>query len=332
MAPPRLANFLRITTLLGIVLTRVASLFSAGIPAYKGSGEPLHPSAVTTQHNGETLPVVGVLGQTAQIEIGGKRTAVPKDAGFTFARLATFSPGSVRILQHDIVQVEKSMRNADGMVINELSDNAPSDEYQATLVSDSAYPDSFVVLVLFERDFLTGGTTSPNTAVFFKQIGALKPNEEKPVVVQLGRLTPAARRSLEFFPLLFTDGREVRSQLAELSAAYFRRVEMLRHTNVLAKYVSQNANADRPLQPYVRIAPVLPADKPNSVSTKITARLSIDKDGIVQQADLVGTVPDPAKMEMERALRGWLFLPKLVAGQPVAAKAVVPLQVSLPPP
>lgn len=330
MAMQNLVSFLRFPVIPGIIVALVAPAFAADMPAYKGGGEPLHPSAITTQHGGQTVPVVSVSDQTPEIEVDGRKTAVAKDAGFLFARLANFGPGSIKILRHEIAQVENVTRNADGVVINELSDDVPVDEYQATLVSDTAHPDAFLVVVVFERDFLTGETTAPNMVQFFKQIGALKTNENKTVTVRLGRFTPAARQRLEFFPLLFANGRELRSQLSEMSAALFRRVEMARHTSVVANYLSQNADADRAIQPYVRIAPILPEGPSSDVATKLNVRLTIDEQGVVNQADVLGEVPAPVKSEVERALRGWLFLPKLTKGKPVAAKAVVPLQVNLP--
>ncbi|HTO03266.1 MAG TPA: hypothetical protein VL069_06160, partial [Opitutus sp.] len=190
MAAQNLVSLLRFPALLGILLTQVTPAFAADLPAYQGSGEPLHPSAITTQHNGELVPVVAVSGQTAQIEIDGKKIAVAKDAGYTFARLASFGPGFIKILKHEIAQIEKQTRNADGVVINELSDDTPTDEYQVTFVSDTAHPDAFLVVVVFEREYLSGQTKTPNTAVFFKQIGALKANDNKTVAVELGRFTP----------------------------------------------------------------------------------------------------------------------------------------------
>ena len=330
MASQNLVSFLRFPALLAILLASMAAAIAADVPTYKGGGEPLHPSAITKQHDGKLAPVVSVSGSTPEIELDGKRMGVAKDASYTFARLASFGPGSIKILRHEIARVENQFRNPDGVVVNELSGSGPVDEYQATLVSDTDHPNAFLVVVIFQRDFLSDPTAAPNTALFFKQLGALTANDNKKVVVELGRFAPEARQRLEFFPLVFANGRELRSQLDELSAAYFRQVEMVRHTSVLENYLRQNANSDHAIQPYVRIAPILPEGTSNSVATKLNVRLTIDAKGIVNQAEVLGEVPGPIKTEVERAFRGWLFLPKITKGKPVAAKAVVPLQVSLP--
>lgn len=330
MASQNLVSFLRVPALLGLVFAQGVAAFAADMPTYQGNGEPLHPSAITTQHDGQLVPVVSVSGQTAEIVVDGNKTAVAKEAGYTFARLANFGHGSIKILRHDIAQIDKQQRTPDGVVIQELSDGGLIDEYQATVVSDTDHPDAFLVVVIFEREFLSGKTTTPNMALFFKEIGALKANENKNLVVELGRFTPAARERMEFFPLVFANGRELRSQLSEMSAAYFRRMELARHTLVLANYLSQNANADHAIQPYVRIAPILPDGPSSSEPTKLNVRLTIDEQGLVTKAEVLAEVPAPIKAEVERALGGWLFLPKLAKGKPVAAKAVVPLQVSLP--
>ena len=114
-----------------------------------------------------------------------------------------------------------------------------------------------------------------------------------------------------------------------MSAAYFRRLELTRHVTLVTNYVSKNVETDHALQPYLRISPILPANPAATAPTKINARLSVDEDGMVKQVDLEGEISGQVRTELERALRGWLFLPKLSKGKPVATKAVVPLQLKL---
>jgi hypothetical protein len=315
--------------LLGLLLAALTPL-RAEPPTFKGNGEPLHPSAITTMREGKTLPVVGAAGEKAQVEVDGKVVDAPKDAVFTFVRMPSFGPGSVTVTSHEIVDAVKQTRSADGVPINELSDRDPTTEYHGTFVSDIALPDAFLVVLVFDKGFLAGTSPSPSTAVFFKQLGTLAAGKAKEVVVELGKFSAAAKEKMQFVPLVYTGGREVRTQLSELSAAYFRKQEMTRHQSIVASYVSKNADADKPLQPYVRVSPLLPP-LPNAVSTKVNAGMIVADDGTVNEVNLQGDVPADIKKEVERALKAWLFLPQLAKGKAIVTKATVPLQIPLPP-
>jgi hypothetical protein len=313
-----------------LVIAGLAPLL-AQVPAYKGNGEPLHPSAVTTIREGKTVPVVGVAGEKAQLEVDGKITEARKDSAYSFVRMPGFGPGSVTVSSHEIKQVVKETRSADGMAINELSDRDPTAQYHATLSSEAAVPDAFLVLVVFDKAFLSGLTATPNTAVFFKQLGTLDAGRAKEISLELGKFSETARQRMEYFPLIFTGGREVRTQLAELSAAFFRKLELSRHSTIVTGYVGKNADADKALQPYVRISPMLPPQPANTVPTKVNAKMSVADDGTVSQVELQGEIPADVKTEVERALKAWLFLPQLAKGKPTATKAMVPLTIPLPP-
>lgn len=318
----------RSQTLLAVFIAGCTSLFAADRPSFQGNGEPLHPSAITTTHQGDIVPVVSVVDQRAQIQVGEKTMEAPANSAYTFVRLPAFAPGRIDIRSQEALQLKDEVRDSEGMVIQDLANNIPTVEYRATLVPDSSYAAAFLVVVVFDKEFLAGAA-APNTAVFFSDLGALDAGQAREVKLNLGKFTEEARARMQYFPLIYTGGREVRTQLAELSAAYFRRMELARHSAIVKNYLTQHAEADRALQPYVRVAPIIPSGSAGSVPTKVNARLSIGDDGIVKQVDVQTEMPAAVKTELERALGGWLFLPKLAKGKPVETKAVVPLQINL---
>jgi len=56
MACQTSGRFLRFSALLGIVLTGSTPRVAADLLTFKGKGEPLHPSAITSQHDGKVVP------------------------------------------------------------------------------------------------------------------------------------------------------------------------------------------------------------------------------------------------------------------------------------
>lgn len=59
---------------------------------------------------------------------------------------------------------------------------------------------------------------------------------------------------------------------------------------------------------------------------EITVQLSVGEDGTVLSVDAGMIADDRVRASITDALSGWLFLPKLKAGQPVPTFINVPLQ------
>jgi hypothetical protein len=283
---------------------------------------------VTTTIDAKVVPVVGVVGQKAQLDSNGKSVEAPGNASYGFVRMPSFGPGLVTIKNQVHQKMQDEIRSDNGMVITDIPNNWASSEYHARITSDTAFESAFAVVVVFDREFLNGGPAAA-PGVYFKALGALGANETRELVVNIGKYPEPARERLVMFPLIFVGGREIRTNLAELPAAYFRRLELSRHGNIVANYVKKNEGADKGLQPYVRVAPIFSAtDRAGgNLPPKVNVRLAVGEDGIVSQADAQGELPAGVKTELERAMRGWLFLPQLKAGQPTAIKAAVPITI-----
>lgn len=325
MATPH--SFPRTKTILALLVSISAVAFGGEIPEFKGTGEPLHPTAVTANHGGKVVPVVGVTGTKPLVDLEGK-TVEAAATGFGFVRMPSYAPGLVTVRDQYVVPLKDELRDANGMVILDIPNNYPSSEYSAKLTPQLDYPAAFIVVVVFDRGFLEGGPALA-PGVFFKELGPLSANETTEIKVNVGKYSEDARARLAMFPLIFVGGREVRTNIAEFPAAYFRRLELSRHGNIVANYVAKNAGADKGLQPYVRVAPIFSAadHAGTTLPPKVNVRLAVGEDGIVSQADVQGELPEGVKTELERAMRGWLFLPQLKAGKPTAIKAAVPITI-----
>ena len=199
------------------------------------------------------------------------------------------------------------------------------EQKDATLVSDQPLTNVFMAVLVFDSGFLSGHTDRPRTQIILHDVPDLAAGQE--TRVKFSAAAFQQRAGSWFFPLLFSDGAEIRTALAEYSDGYFNRIERLQHQAQLAAYREKFATANHAAVPTVMIRPVFPdgVEMPHD-GTPHTARLFVGEDGMVNDLDITPTFEPVVNREIIRALRGWLFLPKLVDGEPVVAQIKIPLQ------
>jgi hypothetical protein len=120
-------------------------------------------------------------------------------------------------------------------------------------------------------------------------------------------------------------GHELATNWWDDCGKYYGMRDRMRLREQVEKYVAKNAGADRALVPVLQPRPILPegADFPKAEGTAV---LSVDATGLVSHVEVRGIEDKAVRESINNALGGWLFLPQLKAGQPVATKVKIPLQ------
>ena len=121
-----------------------------------------------------------------------------------------------------------------------------------------------------------------------------------------------APRDLDFF----------RHQPGEPAAYYHHREKMLQAA-LLKKWLVQNRGANQPLKPILQIPPLF--ESTDGLPPNAAVTLFVSADGAVTDVKLDGAFPGPAGKVLTDTFSAWLFLPKLEAGTPIAAKVKIPL-------
>ena len=280
---------------------------------------PLHPTMIMgSSKKGPSCQVVGVDGNYAVADNHGAQLRLPSSATYEPARASGFLPGSIEIKGQaaSSSQLRRAYRFSGGETIDGgvLSEGS---EYQATVVASQAYPACYLVLVFFDPGFLDGSADSASAMVAFQSIGDLPAGVETKVKAYYGFLD-ARSRSMGYIPLYFSHGGEIRTSLAEESARFFRRIELLRHKRMVDLYFQRNPRATLPARPYLRFPPIFP---PGTDRASIPDRLEVDftvsTDGTVEGVTLSKAVQADVLAGIQRTIQGWLYLPKLQNGQPV---------------
>jgi hypothetical protein len=295
-----------------------------------GREPPLYPSIITTEYKGKTYPVTAVSAEVPEIWAEGKLMRLYSAPSYRTPRALGYAPGYIQFKAQSANSVTATqtirVKGSEMMGNEKLSGGKTSEsgEYECTLVSNEAHPDCYLAVIFFQND-ASGNPDASTTAIAFRQIGDLAAGRETKVTVNSGYIV-APDVHFYYFPLVYSKGLEIRSDLSEVAAGYFRRGEMTAHEAMLAKYRQQNPTADRPAIPYLKFQPELPVDvAPNSLPPTVNAKFAVTETGEVDSIELDQVLDIKADREVRRALNGWLFLPRLKKGYPVRSMAQVPL-------
>lgn len=287
---------------------------------------PLHPITIMASYDGQILPVIGASGKRADVLVRDKRQKLKKGTAYTFVRAPGFAPGSVRFIVQGKQQTIVSYRDIESGV--NLGYAGTDNTYRLELTTARDYEDCFLAVLFFDPRFIREQIDEPRATVVFQELGKMKGGRVREVVVDLVGISFYDMVRLAAIPILFSRGQEVHSNYSDFTAAYFRRLEMVQHRELLAAYRTKNAGQDHALVPYLRFAPVRlnVEPSPSAIPDGVVVRLDISAEGFVEHADLTGAEGDSASREWLRALKDWLFLPVLRAGTPTASTVVVPLK------
>ena len=283
-----------------------------------------HPTVVTVKHGDEFLPVVKVHGDTPYVLIDGKEQSIKSEPVYLMQDAPGFSHNFVDAggcgLSGEFKLEKGSENNYD-----------PSAEYSGhmnfefPLLAEKTISGGFITIVLYTADTFLPHPRHPSPAqVIVQGIPDLPAGRSVPVKISIHALA----RELEpkFFVQVFDEtGREVRSSDIEPAWEYYTLRDRYRLALAVKKYLKKYEGTDHEAVPAFTPRPIF---KPGAVlpQGEVTVTLSVNDDGSVINVDAGMIADDSARESISEALGGWLFLPKLKAGQPVFTYINVPLQ------
>ncbi len=286
---------------------------------------PLYPSIITTQYEGKTYPVTAVSGEIPEIQVDGKLRHLYSTPSYRTPRAMGYAPGFVQFKAQSANTLTKTLTftimgsgKIPGGTVSE------SGEYECTLVASEAHSDCYIAVVFFRND-ASGNPDASTTAMAFRQIGELAAGHETKVTINSGYAAPPDAH-FYFFPLIYSRGLEIRTNMSEAAAHYFRPEEMAAHRTLLAGYRQQYPAADRAAFPYLHFQPELPMGvDPRSLPATVIVNFAVTETGEVDSVVIDQILDVQVDREIRRAINGWLFLPRLKKGYPVRSMVQVPL-------
>ena len=284
-----------------------------------------HPTVLLTDAGPSPLPVVRVVQTDPVVVIEGKERRIRQRPTYFAERAPYFAEGAVTFASISL--------NGHALKYVQRYDDEPSAStpvvgggyyFEARVTPAIDLKGGFIAVVLFQRAFLLGATDKPQATILVQSLPDLPAHKE--TTVRFREKIDQRPGGDTYFPLIFAaGGQEVRSNVSDLSARYFRRVEEVRLATVLADYRVKFPTADRPAEPVLRIQPLLPTGVAVPTEPVLTV-VSIDATGQVSDVQIPELVSPQLTAALRDALGGWLFLPRLKAGEPVGTRLQVPLR------
>lgn len=319
---------------LGLILACAAATWvqaapsSSDAPAPAAESNPLpYPSAILATVRNQAKAVTSVDGMTPCVVLDGKAVPLGKNPRAMPVRGPGYVPGRVDLSVVASKGIALTIKLPDGST-------APGNVWEMTsnvtvrLMPAISYDDCYLVLMGFNGTFLKGAVPSPDWRLIFKDVGALKAGEAKTVDFNMGPMRPDDI-GMDFVPILYCGGAEVRSNLSRFTAALFRSAELAEHALVVRSWLQNHLTSDQPLKRYVLPQPVFPPDVDVAKLPKtIEATFVVTPQGTVEHPELKDNLPPAAARAIRRALSEWLFFPRLKSGHAVSTKVSVPIAIA----
>ena len=254
-----------------------------------------HPSVLTVKYGDNMLPVVRVTSSGPYVIVDGKEKLIRSSPIYLVQEAANFSDNFVQTKRGALGGTMKAT-TLDGSVMDPSAPHLGNLSFATTVVARQDIKSGFAVMVFYtDETFAEHPAHASPAEVFVRALPEL-PAGKSVDVKFFAAILPRAMEA-RFFVHIFDDsGREV-----------------------------QTSGADHAAVPVSTPKPVFnsTAELPKG---EVIITLTIEPDGTVSAVDAGNVANDSARNSLVEAMSGWLFLPKLKAGQPVSNYMQVPLQ------
>jgi hypothetical protein len=274
-----------------------------------------HPTVLRVKHKDDRPVVVRVHGDDPYVMIDGKETLIRSTpvyflenadgyaSNFVETRGAMGGKFNMKVIGDHYAD------RASGLVSGTVELNVP-------MKARKTIKGGFITVAMISNFFLG--------EIIVHELPELPAGQEVKVKVEV-RALPRESDAVYFAQVFDETGREVPTSDMDLAWQYYAQRDRLRLAKGVEMYRKKFPNADHAAVPTFTPSPLF---KPDAVlpTGEVIVLLSILEDGTVSNVDAGMIADDSARQSVIDALGGWLFLPKLKAGQPVATFMKVPLQ------
>ncbi len=292
---------------------------------------PPHPTVLSAEYQGQAYPVLAAEKDRPVVRVAGANKVLGATAPLQTARAARYHPVRVRVDTRLLERTRYGLADLSGRQVP-----AQDIKVSVDLTAEADVADAYLLVICEDRIPAGDRKSTPVPPTLRLQaVGELKAGETTRVAFVIQRVSPqysgvrtqgpaGDSAAIVLYPHVFSEGIELRTNLSDDAASFHhgREVEALKVAS--AAWLRENAHGDRGLQPFLQIPPLLSSK--DGVPASVLATLSIGADGLVSEVVLDPALPPDPRAAIESALGGWLFLPAVKAGKPVATRIRVPLK------
>ena len=273
-----------------------------------------HPTLLTAKYKDQLLPVVKVTRSDPVVVVKGREKRIRYRTVLVPQRVESYGEGYVRFgkLYADTIQ---------GAIFTAEVQQQGSIHFVGVLKSTTTIKRGYIMVGVSNILKAPSEKTLINSEFLIRELPDLPAGKE--TTFEFKNTLQSASRHMDHFVQIFdSNGHEILTNEVEKAWRYYALLEKVQHQGVLKQYFEMYAGKDHQAFPVVRPKPVFPVG--TIVPADASAIMTISPQGYV--ADLIiNGLPDPLHKAAIQALEGWLFMPQLEAGKPVASRVQVPI-------
>jgi hypothetical protein len=287
-----------------------------------------HPTLLTLRYDGAYHPVIKVIGTDPVIVVKGKEKRIRSEIRYVPSRMEAYANGSVEIEEASVGKLTLHTHPESATSLLEEEDagrRGSRSEVKVRLRSAAPLVGGMIAVVLYPESTLYTPTAGMGAGAEI-EVRALPdlPAGER-VTVEFTARSFFYRQDQSFFVQVFDrEGQEVLTNVVRKAWPYYAAVERFKLLDTLQHMRKAGERKDMDPRPVLMIRPLLPE---NAVlpSGAVFAQLSISPEGTVTEINLDPLESTAVSAALREALGGWLFVPRLKAGEPVESTVRVPI-------
>jgi hypothetical protein len=285
-----------------------------------------HPTVLTVQYKDQMLPVVRVSESDPFVLVDGKETRIRSNPVY-LAKDATGFSDNIVSAPHGALGGTLRLEVLGDHAFSYDPANAQNGGvyFEVPLTARQTIRGGYAALVMYSGDTSSNQPGHSNQAEIIVHELPELPAGKTVRVSFSARVIPRVRQPQFFVQIFDSFGQEVLTNDMQQAWKYYGLRDRDRFDRGLEKYLAKFKGADHDAIPAITPKPLF---SPIAVLPKgeINVMLTVEADGTVSAVDAGMIADDSARDSLTQAVSGWLFLPKLKAGQPVSTYVQVPLQ------
>lgn len=292
---------------------------------------PPQPTVLTVEYKKQMLPVIRVVKSDPVVLVDGKEKRLRTDTRFLTQLAPVFGEGEVTISDVSLggagMYVGGSQSDAQtGPTSAKGGALSGTSFFSAKFRAASEIKSGFVVILYYSPRFFAGAepaATSPQLVV--QSLPRLPAGDV--VTVSFSTPLPTLDKDLAYAVQVYNDeGQEILTNVSPAAWTFYELRNRAKLQQAIQHYVQKQAGTDHAVTPISMPRPLVPKGATLPTET-VQARLSVSERGWVTRVDVQTPIEaSQLRQNLIEALEGWLFLPRLRAGQPVASEVQVPIK------
>lgn len=301
-----------------------AALQAGAVPAALEAHVAPHPTVLKVQYKKEWLPVAKIIKTDPVVLVQGKEHRLRQEPLYDTQRVGAFGPGKLHLEEVKLGGVQIHYNSADFHGEPQVGQHGGLAELTARVTSSRPIDGGFVAVVVYSPLIFVRDHPWDRPQIVVRPLPTLPADTEVALKItsKMFLYVPGQRYFMHFFD---DQGREVLTNFSKQAWVYYALKEAQQLDTALADYLERYAGRDVPATPVVVIKPVIPEGTPLPPESP-TAQLRVTAKGRVEQITLTGVSDPNLEKSLREALGGWLFFPRLKAGQPVSSRVEIPLE------